>query len=163
MKTKRKNPIKVEKQKLIDKINACKSLKEIKEYKKTFSYHNILKDDEEWDYDFFLTLIEFKLKRMRQYFWTHNIVVNEKEYGNICNRLINILNAGYKTDKILSSDLKTYVNPRNYKRFLRKYQCKHFINNDEYWNKYGLASIREAKAKALFWKYLEHNIERLWD
>ena len=54
---KHKNPIKVRKQKLIDRINSCKSLKEIKEWEKVFSYYPVLKDDFDWDYDFFFNLI----------------------------------------------------------------------------------------------------------
>ena len=79
----KKSQLKNKKQKLIDRINQCKSLKDIKGWEKTFSYYDILKDDQDWDYGFFLDLIEFKLKRMREYFWTHNIVENEKQYGNI--------------------------------------------------------------------------------
>ena len=110
---KHKNPIKVKKQQLCDRINKCKSLKELKEWERVFSFHPVLKDDQDWDYDFFLDLIEFKL-----YFWSHNIVENEKRYGDICNKLINILHAGYKTNIILEKDLTTYVNTRNIHRFL---------------------------------------------
>ena len=105
----KKNRLKAKKQQLCDRINQCKSLEELKGWKRTFSYHPVLKDDQDWDYDFFLSLIEFKLKRMREYFWTHNIVENEKRYGDICDKLINILHAGYKTDIILDDDLKDEV------------------------------------------------------
>lgn len=104
---------------------------------------------------------------MSQYFHTHHIVENEDWYGTLCDRAIAILNAGYKTDIILSSEIKfegIYVNIRNAKRFVPKFAHKYLLkNNDEYWNKYGLATIREYKAKALFWKFLHHYIEYLWD
>lgn len=151
--------IKSKKQQLCDRINQCKSLKELKEWERTFSYHPVLKNDQDWDYDFFLNLIEFKLKRMREYFWTHNIVENEKRYGNICNKLINILHAGYKTDIILDTDLKSKVNDKNKKRFLKEYELNFISKCPQYY----YATIRAGKAKRLFWKYLEHHIEKLWD
>ena len=164
MKSKRKNTIKAKKQKLIERINQCKSLKELKSLEKTFSYHSILKDDEDWDYDFLLSLIRFKLKRMSQYFHNHRIVENEDWYGTLCDRAVVILDAGYKTNIVLTSELNgLYVNTKNAKRFLPKFFQEHLQNNDEYWNKYGTATIREEKAKALFWKFLRHYIERLWD
>lgn len=158
----KRSRLKKKKQQLCDRINQCKSLKELEGWERTFSYHPVLKEDQDWDYDFFLSLIEFKLKRMREYFWTHNIVENEKRYGDICDRLINILNAGYKTNIITDDELNgIYVNTRNIHRFFNTGQIA-FIANFKL-NKYYLSTIREAKAKALFWKYLEHHIEELWD
>ena len=153
--------IKKKKQQLCDRINQCKSLKELKGWERTFSYHPVLKDDQDWDEGFFFDLIEFKLKRMREYFWTHNIVENEKRYGDICNKLINILHAGYKTDIILEKDLHTKVNTRNVHRFFNPGQLDFIMR--EGLQQYYLPTIREAKAKKLFWKYLEHHIEELWD
>ena len=156
-----KNPIKVKKQQLCDRINQRKSLKELKEWERVFSFHPVLKDDQDWDYGFFLDLIEFKLKKMREYFWSHNIVENEKRYGDICDKLINILHAGYKTDIIIISDLHTYVNTRNIHRFFNPRQLE-FISKEGL-QKYYLSTVRETKAKVLFWKYLEHHIQELWD
>ena len=161
---KKKNLIKNKKQKLIDRINRCKSLKELKGWERTFSYYPVLKDDQDWDEGFFFFFFEFKLRRMSQYFHTHQIVEDEDWYGTLCDRAIAILKAGYKTDIILSKDLNDiYVNIKNAKRFIPKYYYKNLESNDEYWNKYGLATIREYKAKALFWKFLHHYIEYLWD
>jgi hypothetical protein len=158
----KKHKLSIEKQKLIDKINSCKSLSEIKEYKRTLSYHDVLKDDQDWDYGFFISLIEFKLKRMSQYFHTHNIVENEDWYGTLCDRAIAILNAGYKTNIILSEDLgEIKVNTKNVHRFFNIYQLE-FLNRERL-QKYYLATVREKKAKALFWKFLYHYIEYLWD
>jgi len=163
MKKLSKNTIlKRKKQQLCNRINQCKSLKELKSWEKTFSYHNILKDDEDWDYDFLLDLIEFKLRRMSQYFHTHQIVENEDWYGTICDRAIAILDAGYKTDIILSKDLgEIKVNTRNAYRFFTSKQLDFILK--EGLQKYYLASIREAKAKVLFWKFMNHYIEILWD
>lgn len=157
----KKDLIKAKKQQLCNKINQCRTLNEIKGWEKTFSFHSITKVDQNWDYYFLLDLIEFKLIRMRDYFWTHDIVVNEKELGNICNKLINILNAGYKTDIILEKDLHTKVNTRNIHRFFKPKQIETMTK--EKLEPYYLPSIREQKAKRLFWKYLEHKIESLWD
>ena len=41
----RLSKLKKEKKKLIDKINQCKSMKDIEGWKKTFSYHSILSKD----------------------------------------------------------------------------------------------------------------------
>lgn len=155
--------LKRKKQQFCDRINQCKSLKELKGWKKTFSYHDILKDDEDWDYDFLLDLIEFKLKRMSNYFHTHQIVENEDWYGTLCDRAVAILGAGYKTNIVLTSELNgIYVNTRNKDRFIPSYM-KVISHNQEYLDKYELATIREEKAKALFWKFLHHYIEYLWD
>lgn len=153
--------IKAKKQQLCDRINQCKNLKELKGWEKTFSYHDVLKDDQDWDYDFFLDLIEFKLKKMREYFWSHDIVENEKRYGDICNKLINILHAGYKTNIVVVSDLYNYVNTRNANRFFSPKRLE-FIQKEGL-KAYYLPIVREEKAKRLFWKYLEWHIEELWD
>lgn len=158
-----KNPIKVKKQQLCDRINKCKSLKELQEWERVFSFHPVLKDDQDWDYYFFLNLIEFKLKNMSQYFHTHHIVVDEDWYGTLCDRAIAILNAGYKSEVIRTEDLHNYVNERNRNRFLSYGYFNLIDKHGDYYNKYGLATIRIEKAKALFWKFLHHYIEYLWD
>ena len=157
----KKSQVKIKKQQLCDRINQSKSLKELEGWKRTMSYYDVLKDDQDWDYGFFIDLIEFKLKRMRDYFWSHNIVENEKRYGDICNTLINILHAGYKTDIILVKDLTTYVNTRNVHRFFTPKHLEFILKHRL--EMYYLPTVREAKAKKLFWKYLEHHIEELWD
>lgn len=58
----KRSVLKKKKQQLCDRINQCKSLKELKGWERTFSYHPVLKDDFDWDYEFLLDLIEFKLK-----------------------------------------------------------------------------------------------------
>lgn len=153
----KKNRLKAKKQQLCDRINQCKSLKELEGWERTFSYHPVLKDDQDWDFDFFLSLIEFKLKRMSQYFHTHQIVENEDWYGTLCDRAIAILKAGYKTDIILEKDLHNKVNTRNVHRFFNLKELDFILKQ------YYLPTVREAKAKALFWKFLHHYIEYLWD
>lgn len=158
---KHRNPIKAKKQKLIDRINACKNLSEIEGWEKVFSYHSVLQKDQNWDYGFLIDLIEFKLKRMSQYFHTHNIVVNEDWYGTLCDRAISILYAGYKTNIIIDSDLHNYVNTKNIHRFFNSGQLNLIIKDGL--QKYYLSTVREAKAKSLFWKFMHHYIEYLWD
>lgn len=160
-----KSLLKSKKAKLINRINQAKTLKEVEGLERTLQYYPVLRENYEWDYDFLLSLIEFKLKRMREYFWTHNIVENEKRNGDYCNKLINILHAGYGTDIIDSEDLKKkniYVNTRNVNRFFNPEHLS-FIQNEKLKDKYYLPVIRETKAKALFWKYLYYKIEYLWD
>jgi len=158
---KSKNPIKSKKQKLCDRINQCKTLVELEEWEKVFSYHPVLKNDFDWDYDFLINLVEFKLKRMSQYFHTHRIVENEDWYGTLCDRAVNILYAGYKTDIVFDCDLVNYVNTKNVKRFIPPKQLELISKEGIY--KYYLSTIREYKAKALFWKFMHHYIEYLWD
>ena len=165
LRKKKRNPIKIKKQQLCDRINQCKTLEELKGWERTFSYHPVLKENQEWDYDFFFSLIEFKLKRMSEYFHTHHIVENEDWYGTLCDRAINILHAGYKTDLVLTKEIEfegIYVNTRNKDRFTPAYM-KIIKHDSDYWNKYGIALIREEKAKALFWKFMHHYVEVLWD
>lgn len=161
--SKKRNSIKSKKEKLCNQINRCKTLKELEGWERTFLFYPVLKDDHEWDYGYFIDLIEFKLKLMRDFFYSRDFFIGEKDCGDICNKLINLLHAGYKTEIILNSDLKRiYVNTKNSNRFLEK----HFIEmskEDDFWKKYGLAIIREYKAKKLFWKYLHHKIEYLWE
>lgn len=159
---KSRNPIKVLKQQLCDRINQCTTLDELKGWKRTFAYYPVLKKDQDWDYGFFIDLIEFKLKRMSDYFHSHNIVENEDWYGTLCDKAINILYAGYKSNIIRNEDLgNIYVNTRNVKRFFTPKQLA-FISKHklEY---YYLPTVRETKAKALFWKFINHYIEYLWD
>lgn len=158
---KKKNPIKIKKQQLCDRINKCKSLKELKEWERVFSFHSVLKDDQDWDYSFLFDLIEFKLKNMSKYFHSHHIVVDSDWYGTLCDKAIAILNAGYKTNIILEQDLHNYVNTRNVHRFFTPKQLDFILK--ENLQKYYLANVREAKAKVLFWKFMNHYIEYLWD
>ena len=157
----KRHRLKKKKQQLCDRINQCKSLKVLEGWEKTFSYHDVLKDDFDWDEGFFFDLIEFKLKRMSQYFHTHRIVENEDWYRTLCDRAIAILNAGYKTDIILDEDLHNYVNTRNVHRFFNPRELNFILRKGL--QKYYLSTVREKKAKALFWKFLHHYIEILWD
>ena len=157
----KKNRFKAKKQQLCDRINQCKSLKELEGWERTFSYHPVLKDDQDWDEGYFFDLIEFKLKRMSQYFHTHRIVEHEDWYGTLCDRAIAILKAGYKTDIILEKDLYNKVNTRNIHRFFNPKELDFILR--EGLKQYYLPTVREAKAKALFWKFLHHYIEVLWD
>lgn len=153
--------IKRKKQQLCDRINQCKSLEELKGWERTFSYHPVLKDDKDWDEGFFFDLIEFKLRRMSQYFHTHQIVEHEDWYGTLCDRAIAILKAGYKTDIVLEKDLHNKVNTRNVHRFFNPKELDFILR--EGLKQYYLPTVREEKAKALFWKFMHHHIEKLWD
>ena len=157
----KKSRLKRKKQQLCDRINQCKSLEELKGWERTFSYHPVLKNNFDWDYGFLLELIEFKLKRMSQYFHTHKIVENEDWYGTLCDKAIAILKAGYRTDIILEKDLHNKVNTRNVHRFFNPKELDFILK--ESLKQYYLPRVREKKAKALFWKFLHHYIEILWD
>ena len=99
---------------------------------------------------------------MSQYFHTHRIVENEDWYGTLCDKAIAILNAGYKTDIILDKDLgEIKVNTKNVHRFFNPKELEFILK--EGLKQYYLPTVREKKAKALFWKFLYHYIEYLWD
>ena len=123
-------------------------------------YYPILKEDEDWDYGFLLDLLEFKLKKMGDYFHSTNIIEREKTYGDYCYRLVGLLEAGYKSDKIIDSDLENiYVNDRNMNRFLNEFD-EYFVSKHP---EYKLGTIRQQKAIKIFWKCFEYYIEYLWD
>lgn len=159
----KRSRLKKRKQRLTDRINQCKSSKELDEWEKVFSYHPVLKDDEQWDYCFLLSLIRFKLTKMSEYFYTHHIIMNEDWKGQICDKLVNLLDAAYNSGIVLNSDLKTYVNTRNEKRFFTEHKIKWYEENPIFKEKYKLAELREAKAISLFWKYFAFKINDLWD
>jgi hypothetical protein len=98
---------------------------------------------------------------MSQYFHTHRVVEHEDWHGTLCDIAVAILNAGYKTDVILDEDLHSYVNTRNVHRFFNPRELEFMLK--ENLRKYYLATIREKKAKVLFWKFLNHYIEYFWD
>ena len=124
-------------------------------------YYPVLSKDEDYDYGFLLYLISFKLKRMSNYFHTHNIVVNEERWAKLCDIAIKLLDIGYLNEIVLDDNLKgIYVNTKNKHRFLSKQMIE---VSDVFWNTYGLATIRTEKAKKLFWKFMSHYIEKLWD
>ena len=150
------------KNKLINKIKRCKTSSKVESYEKLFEYYPVLSKDGDFDFGFLLILLEFKLKKMSHYFHTHDIVVNEEYYGRLCDTAPSLLNAAYLNEIILDEDLgEIYVNTKNKYRFLPK----SLMNNlsDEFGDKYGLANLRTFKAKKIFWKFMYHYIERLWD
>lgn len=157
----KKKRLQNKKKELIEKIQKCKKFSEVKQWKKTMEYYPVLSKDEDYDYEFLLCLLSFKLKRMSHYFYAHNIVENEAYYGRLCDTATSLLNIGYLKEIILDKDLdEIYVNIKNKHRFI----SKSMINmSDKFWNKYGLATIRTAKAKKIFWKFMHHYIELLWD
>ena len=78
----------------------------------------------------------------------------------LCDRAVAILNAGYKTNIVTNDDLKTiHVNDKNMYRFINKHDIRFISKFPQYY----YATIREAKAKALFWKFLYHYVELLWE
>lgn len=131
----------------------------IKEIKKWF---NLIHNDYDFDYGFLIDIIEFKLEKMKEYFSTHSIVVEERKYSKQIQVALNILRAGYKTNIILDSDLgDIYVNINNVNRYFNNKELK-FLGKYNL-EKYYRATIRERKAKYLFWKYLYYHIENWWD
>ena len=158
----RRKRLQAKKNELIEKIQKCKKFSEVKQWKKTMEYYPVLAEGEDYDYGFLLELISFKLKRMSNYFHTHSLVINEEYYGRLCDTAVSLLNIGYLKETVLDSDLNgIYVNTKNKHRFIPRSSL--ITTSDKFWNKYGLATIRTQKAKKLFWKFMNHYIELLWD
>jgi len=135
-------------------------MKLFKKIKNLLEYFPIIWNDEDWDYAYMLDIIEYKLKRMSKYFLENGHLVNNEQNAKRCQTAINILHAGYLTDVVTNEDLTTYVNVRNISRYKN---LVIYSKDSEFWNTYGKASVREEKAKKLFWKYLNHYIEYFWD
>ena len=129
--------------------------------KKLYDYYPIIKEDEDWDYGFLLALIDFKLKRMIKHFReSEQLFEHQLEYAKQMETALNILHAGYLTDIITQEDLGSiYVNDRNVRRFFTPFELQF---SDKLKTKYYYPTIRETKAKRLFWKYLEYYIEYWW-
>jgi hypothetical protein len=108
----KRSVLKKKKQQLIDRINNNKSLKELKGWERTFSYYDVLKDDFDWDYEFLLDLIEFKLKRMSNYFHTHRIVEEKDKKIEFLEGRVEGLNKQYELirRKFLDGDYETLKN-----------------------------------------------------
>lgn len=158
----RNKVIENKKKQLISKIEQCKKLSELEGWSKTMDYHPVLSKDYDWDFGFFIELIRFKLKRMSNYFHTHNIIENEDRLGVLCDKAVSILDAAYSGNIVTIDELDNiYVNTRNVHRFLKPKELD-FITKENL-SKYYLPTLREAKAKKLFWKFIEHYIEYLWD
>lgn len=127
--------------------------------KNTFLYHKVLKNDFDWDYSSIFELIKFKLQRMEKYFReSPQLLENQLRYAEQMKVAINILDAGYLSDAVINSDLTTKVNTKNSNRFLSE-DVLRFLKK---YPMYSLPEIRIAKAKHLFWRYLEHYIELWW-
>ena len=93
---------------------------------------------------------------------TPQIIENQLRYAKQMEVALNILHAGYKTDIVTEEDLyPIYVNSKNAYRFLHSKELE-FLTEHSNLKKYHLPTIREAKAKKLFWKYMEHYIEYWW-
>ena len=129
--------------------------------KKLYDYYPVIHEDEDWDYGFLLALIDFKLKRMIKYFReSEQLVEHQLEYAKQMETALNILHAGYLTGIVTQEDLGSiYVNDRNVHRFFNPSELQ-FLG--KWKTRYYYPTVRETKAKRLFWKYLERYIEYWW-
>lgn len=176
MKTKKrlhgkKDPLKAAKQQLVSRIGQIKTMKDLETIKKCLSMEPLVKDDFEWDFGFLLDWMIFKMKRMSQYFHTHNIVEDENEYGNQIDKAIELLKIAYEKDDLsLCKDSEWPTNIKVNKANARRFVSKHiddktfkaiYLNENEMsWSK---SHVRCAKAKELAFKYIARHIEYWWD
>lgn len=149
------------KKQLTDKINSISKRDGLTGLKRTLEYYPVLKEDQDWDYDFLFDLIVFKLQRMKNYFQNAQIAMDSKIYAQQINTTINLINIGFKNDEV---ETDKYVNLKNAKRFLTKEQFE-FYNKVDSKNgtKYLPNELRMAKARKLFGEYFVFKVMYWWD
>lgn len=130
----------------------------------------------DYDYAFFLDIIEWKLIRMSRYFAKADIAMNSKIYANQIDRLLRVLKV-VKQDGIYNC--LPYVNTHNWSRFVRQelsddkelkplncYDSKGNRINLEYkYSKYQMdrENLRLEKAWHCLWLGLEVELRNFWD
>lgn len=141
----------------------------------------LLWKDREWDYGFMLEMERFKLRRMCKWYLKNNYghaVNGESTYKQMkfAADLLDIIldNDWYiikDIDKPIFVDgkffkhpdsdyvLSTYVNLRNYKRFLPWLKQETVDKAPNFWS----TEVRVAKAWSLYHKFSEHYMQGWWD
>lgn len=128
----------------------------------------------DYDYTFFLDIIEWKLIRMSRYFAKSNIAMDSQIYSNQIDRLLRVLKV-FKED----SDNLPYVNTRNWNRFilrepsndkeLRHPVCYDYkgnkIKTDWAYSRWQMdrENLRLEKAWHCLWLGLEVELRNFWD
>lgn len=149
------------KKQLTDKINSISKRDGLSGLKKTLKYYPVLKEDQDWDYDFLFDLMLFKLRRMKDYFQNAQIAMDSKIYAQQINTTINLINIGFKNDEV---ETDKYVNLKNANRFLTKEQLEFYTKVDsKNGTKYLPNELRMAKAIKLFGEYFVFKVMSWWD
>jgi len=86
-----------------------------KKIKKLFDYIPIIWNDEDWDYFYFLNLMEFKMNRMEDYFRNHGMSTDNIEVADQIKLSKDIINK-IKDDKYFDEVFSDYYNKWDYPR-----------------------------------------------
>ena len=149
------------KKQLTDKINSISKRDGLLGLKKTLEYYPVLKEDQDWDYDFLFDLMIFKLQRMKNYFQNAQIAMDSKIYAQQINTAIKLINIGFRNDEV---ETDKYVNLKNANRFLTKEQFEFYTKVDsKKGTKYLPNELRMAKAIKLFGEYFVFKVMYWWD
>lgn len=149
------------KKQLTDKINSISKRDGLLGLKKTLEYYPVLKENQDWDYDFLFDLMIFKLQRMKNYFQNAQIAMDSKIYAQQINTAINLINIGFRNDEV---ETDKYVNLKNANRFLTKEQFEFYTKVDsKKGTKYLPNELRMAKAIKLFGEYFVFKVMYWWD
>jgi hypothetical protein len=149
------------KKQLTDKINSISKRDGLLGLKKTLEYYPVLKEDQDWDYDFLFDLMIFKLQRMKNYFQNAQIAMDSKIYAQQINTAIKLINIGFRNDEV---ETDKYVNLKNANRFLTKEQLEFYTKVDsKKGTKYLPNELRMAKAIKLFGEYFVFKVMYWWD
>lgn len=130
----------------------------------------------DYDYAFFLDILEWKLIRMSRYFAKANIAMNSKIYANQIDRLLRVLKV-IKQDGIYEN--LPYVNIHNWNRFVLQEpsndkELKHpvcydhkgnLIKTDWTYSRWQMdrENLRSEKAWHCLWLGLEVELRSFWD
>jgi len=150
-------------------------------------YIPIIYKDRQWDFYYMHSFEYKKLKRMRDYFMTSNIVVNSKRYAQEIDLAIRLLEIIMEDDKAYRDyldlnysgpinfnkpyndaehKLPIYVNIHNIGKYMVKYtkaDIRKFKRSIKGKERLYAMEIRKIKAKYLYYRLLYEHSEDWWD
>lgn len=150
--------------------------------KNLFKWFRIIFNDRDFDYDFTLEILKFKLQNQRDYFYRAEIIENSRHYGDRINTIVKLIDLGYKNtyvDKFTDELRKIYGDDIYHLWICRRYsnltgdksdtalqiENKALIDDlDFVYNKHIVKMEQKTeRVKDLVWKMLSNNIENFWD
>ena len=104
----------------------------------------------DYDYDFLLDMIYYKLKQMQTFFMSKHVHTDgAKQYAKQMGVAMHLINIAQGKDAFFDDENAPYVNTKNYKRFEKRF--------------YSCYSLRKEKAWHVLFMYLEHRMRNWWD
>lgn len=142
-------------------------------FRNVWRYRKWLVDNQEWDYAYLCDIIGHKLDYMSDYFATHDIVENEKQYAWECNVAKGLLKAYYDDGNSYCHNsidsrgkfvwtFEHYVNMNNVDRFMPQESIDAY-KEGTFKEPFFKDTYYRAKAKKIFFKWMYNKIEKWWD